>query len=187
MLVNIMKEAGYKEALIGLGLSYDLTSSTKELSPELAAALAGVARKLYNKEDGHNKFLESMQMWIDVTAPRFWHSEADTYRVGESKQSLSTIHTILKNPLTQSMFERPIPLSTLEYLEILRVGKDFEGLKNMLPEGFLQRRIWNVNYKVLRNILRQRKNHKLKQWQYFCNYIYVNAEHSEFFDDIFSK
>jgi hypothetical protein len=188
MKVSIIKEAGYLEALYGLGLSYDLTSDIPFENfcnnKDLITKMRFVSQKLYDKEGGHNKFLESIYVWIDITAPRFLYSEIDTYRIGSTKQSQSTMHTLLKNPITQDMFEYPIPLSTLNYLEILRQGKDFIQLKNLLPEGFLQRRIWVVNYKTLRNILHQRKHHKLDQWKDFCKYIYNNIEHDIYFKDI---
>lgn len=188
MKISILKEAGYLEALYGLGLSYDLTSdiSFEDFcnDKDLITKMRFVSQKLYDKEGGHNKFLESIYVWIDITAPRFLHSEIDTYRIGSTKQSQSTMHTLLKNPFTQDMFEYPIPQSTLNYLEILRQEKDFMMLKNLLPEGFLQRRIWVVNYKTLRNVLHQRKNHRLEQWKDFCKFIYANIEHNIYFKDI---
>ena len=190
MKIKIMNEEGYDEALIGLGLSYGLWDTkfktyTEQL--ELAARVERTAVSLSIKEGGHNKFLESIQVWLDVTAPRYWWSEADTYRVGETKQSESTMHTLLKKPITQSMFEEKIPEALLTLLETHRLNNDFVTLKNILPEGFLQRRIWNMNYKVLRNILSQRKDHRLEQWRTFCYYIYDNIGHPEYFRDIFSS
>jgi hypothetical protein len=184
MKVKILKEAGFEEALYGLGLSYGLTSDTEEMEYDIDR-LYNVSMKLYNKEDGHNKFLESIQVWLLITAPRFLHSEIDTYRVGCSKQSESTMHTLLKKSFNQEMFEYPISETYLKELEGTRLTKNKVKLKNDLPEGFLQKREWNLNYKVLRNICVQRKNHELPQWKYFCDYIYHNLEHAEYFDDIF--
>lgn len=184
MRIEILKEAGYEEALLGLGLSYGLTEDVNGFAfdRDVFNKVQNVSKKLYNKDGGHNKFLESIMVWLDVTAPRFWHSEADTYRLG-TKQSESTIHTIMKTPFTQDMFEYEIPDTLLNTLEDYRTTNDFMSLKNTLPEGFLQRRIWTLNYKVLRNIVVQRKNHKLIQWKYFCRFIMANVEHPEYFDD----
>jgi len=184
MKIKVLKECGYEEALLGLGLSYGLTDDEVSIGGVLSDRLIRVSKNLCERDYGHNKFLESIQVWLDVTAPRYWHSEADTYRVGSTKQSQSTMHTLMKKPFTQEMFEKPIPNSVLMELEQLRKDNSFDELKNLLPEGFLQRRIWNVNYKVLRNIIAQRKKHKLQQWQYFCWYIYNNIEHQEFFWDL---
>jgi hypothetical protein len=191
MEVKILDEAGYECALYGLGFSYDQTSKidiNEFVSNEtLFKKVIGVSKALYNKEGGHNKFLESIQLWVSVNAPRFWHSEADTYRVGETKQSESTMHTIMRKPFSSDMFEDEIPRVVLDELEKARITKDFLKIKNLLPEGFLQKRIWNLNYKVLRNIIHQRLNHKLPQWQLFCNEIYKQCEHPEFLQDLFDK
>lgn len=184
MKMKVLKECGYDEALIGVGLSYSVVDKVED-TQELAHKLKSVLIRLSSMDGGHNKFLEQIQVWLDVTAPRYWWAEADTYRVGTSKQSDSTMHTLYKKPFTQDMFEQPIPSDWLRFLEKLRTEKyGLEAVKNLLPEGFLQRRIWNVNYKVLRNILSQRKNHKLVQWQNFCRDIYANVKHPEFFADI---
>lgn len=76
MKVSIIKEAGYLEALYGLGLSYDLTSDIPFENfcnnKDLITKMRFVSQKLYDKEGGHNKFLESIYVWIDITAPRFF-------------------------------------------------------------------------------------------------------------------
>lgn len=160
MKVKVIKESGYIEAMQGLALSYNIS---------LDRAVK-VAIKLCNKDGGENKFLESIMVWFDITAPRFWWQEADTYRLS-TKQSQSTMHTLRKRELTQFDFEYNI---YEDYLVILNrlLRSEFSTLaeiKNALPEGFLQRRIWCMSYKTLRNIILQRHNHKLPQWHYFIN------------------
>jgi hypothetical protein len=192
MRVNILSEFGETSALYGLGLSYGLTSNISfyEFSEDMVLynKVRNVALKLYKKEDGHNKFLESIGIFLDITAPRFFWSEFDTYRIGTTKQSESTMHTIFKNNLTQENFEYVIDDNYLDYLNSLIVNKEkVEVIKNSLPEGFLQKRIVSTNYKVLRNILKQRKNHKLPQWDYFCLEIYRKCEYPEYFQDIMEE
>lgn len=175
MILRILKEAGYNEAILGLSLS-------KGATIERAQA---VAIKLAEMDGGHNKVLESVYVWFDITAPRFWWQEADTYRLS-TKQSGSTMHTIQSRLLTQSDFEEPIHEEMLNWINTL-VGKyaaskkidDLVTLKNSLPEGFLQRRIWVMNYKCLRNILLQRTTHRLPQWKHFCWFARTCAEHPE--------
>ncbi|MCK9195460.1 MAG: hypothetical protein M0P16_00585 [Syntrophales bacterium] len=167
MNLIIMREAGYQEAIVGLSLSHGITfERAKE-----------VAVKLAPKDGGHNKVLEAITVWLDVTAPRYWWQEADTYRLS-SKQSGSTMHTIQKKHLEQYDFEAPIYPPTLLHLNALvsaymesKSVEDLVRLKNELPEGFLQRRIWVINYKCLRNILLQRTTHRLPQWKAFCAHI----------------
>lgn len=175
MKVAILKEAGYEEAILGLSLSKNASLNN--------ASLAAI--KLAPMDGGHNKILESIYVWLDVDAPRFWWQEADTYRLS-TKQSASTMHTIDKRMLEQSDFELPIHQAMLDWVNTLvhkyALSKSIEDLvilKNSLPEGFLQRRIWVMNYKCLRNILLQRTTHRLPYWKIFCEHIRKNIEHPE--------
>lgn len=183
MQVKILSEHGYEESTLGFSLSYNSTvERAKELLPKFAF-----------KQGGENKFLESIYLWLDITAPRFWWQEADTYRTS-TKQSESTMHTLMKNEtITENMFEHILPTQIIEELQ-----EEFKWLKthdtidntqkllvfkNMLPEGFLQRRIWVMSYKTLQNIINQRKSHKLPQWKYFIKEILNHVEHPEFLEE----
>lgn len=188
-MIQIIEEKGFYPALYGLGLSYGLTSKIKYQdflsNDKLINNLISVSKKLYNKDGGHNKFLESIDIWMVVEAPRFWWSEADTYRLS-TKQSESTMHTIKKQLLTQDMFYKPIEENYLNYLnnKIKCDNIDIEDIKNGLPEGFLQIREWKISYNVLRNIMKQRKTHKLKCWRLFYKEILEKIEHKEYFEDL---
>ena len=187
----VIGEYGLLQAMFGLGLSHGLTSGTSFAefsSPNnpLVVRCLEVARKLHDKDGGHNKFLESIQIWLDVTMPRGVWVEADTYRAGSSKQSESTMHTIHKRELAQEDFDQDIPESMLTTLNqaivVYRADRSVENLvvvKNMLPEGFLQRRIWNINYKTLRSIVAQRKDHRLPHWKTFCAEVLGSINHPE--------
>lgn len=47
----------------------------------------------------------------------------------------------------------------------------WRALVQILPNAYLQTRTWTANYAILRNIYFQRKNHKLKEWHQFCDWI----------------
>jgi len=170
MEVLLLDEAGYLPAMVGLSLSYNV-------SPHKAW---NAATRLAHMDGGHNKFLESMVVWLDIVAPRYWWQQFDTYRVGMTKQSQSTMHTMLKKHLTPDDFEAPgIPSQVLEMLNMMVGEKQFDLLKALLPESFLQRRIVCTNYKVIRNIVAQRKTHRLKEWEQFINAMRI-LRHSQF-------
>ena len=172
MHVTIINEAGYLEATLGLSLSYNCDLDE----------MYRVMKRLACKGGGHNKFLESMIVWLDVTAPRHWWQQFDSYRVGVTKQSSSTMHTLTDRPLTQADFETSISEVTLRRLNNLMIQRDLLVLKNELPEGFLQRRIVCTNYKTLRNIVAQRKNHKNVVWGEFCSEILRQSLFPEFIE-----
>ena len=177
--IKIMNEEGYHEALTGLSLSY--------IRP--VSEMKNVADKIY-ANGSHGKFLESISVWLDITAPRYWWQEFSTYRIGTSCNSESTMHTIFKRELTQEDFVRPIYEGTLHELNLfIRMYNDatdksaknkfFGEIKNNLPEGFLQRRIVCTNYKTIRHIINQRENHRLEEWKVFCEYLKENCRYSE--------
>jgi len=186
MFVKILKEEGLNQALLGLSLSYNI-NFPEDLNKDEGDSynrIKSLSYKLAIKDGGHNKFLESVMVWLDIRAPRYWWSQFDTYRTGTTKQSESTMHTLLKFPLTQASFESPLPAETLDYLENLRKNKDLTTLKRQLPEGFLQRRIVCTNYKTLRNIFRQRKGHKLNEWNIFIFTLLYKLREPDYFRDI---
>jgi hypothetical protein len=161
MKIQIISEHGYNEALRGIAASYK--SDPIDMAP--------VAERLSGKGSGHDKFLESIQVWMEITAPRYWWQQFDTYRIGVTKQSESTMHTLMRDSLTQECFECPIHPPTLQRLIELQVAKDLEHIKNELPEGFLQCRMVCLNYKVILHIIKQRSRHLLREWQVFSQAI----------------
>ena len=138
----------------------------------------------------HGKFMRQIMVSVDITAPRYFWSEFDTYHFN-TKNSESTMHKLLNSdiPFTLDDFERngdsetEIVLKyTIEALEMLR--KEYKicestkrdslvrKAKMILPESFLQKRTVTTSYAELRNIYRQRKNHRLPEWKiYFINWI----------------
>lgn len=159
MKIYDIEEHGFKRAMRGLARSYN--QDVKNM-PE-------VALKLGPKDKGHNKFLESIVVWMEIEAPRFFWSEFDTYRVGMTKQSDSTMHTLKRQPLTQDNFEYSIDSVYMDHLNrMIAQNQPIEFIKNDLSDGFIQGRSVCTNYKVIRHIIVQRHNHKLPQWRYFC-------------------
>ena len=140
--------------------------------------LKEIASRLCRKGGGEDKFLRQVMYWWDVRAPRYWWCEADTYKVATTAQSESTMQRITGRPLTQDDFgEWGIPESHLAYLNRLIAQfnatkgnrSEFIRLKNALPEGYLQRRIWTLSLANMKNIYAQRKHHRLPQWQRVCD------------------
>jgi hypothetical protein len=183
MKITVLDERGYEEALRGMSYSFhdrsvDVAAWWKEQFPKAARRAA----KLAHMDGGHNKFLESITVWIDVEASRAWWSEMDTYRVGTTKQSESTMHTLAKRKPTPDDFEVGTSVFVIDaFIKVWEIaGGEINTLKMNLPEGFLQRRLICTNYKVLRNIIAQRENHRLHWWNLFCNEILFQVEHPEF-------
>lgn len=167
MKICLLKIEGMTEAILGLSLSWNVEIEKAQragtrIFDERNKALLG----------GEAKFLEFVKVWLDITAPRYWWQQFDTYRIGISKQSESTMHTIRRRQLTPEDFENGIiHKKTLAAVNSLIKERDFDGIKSNLPEGFLQRRIIASDVKTLNYIQMQRRSHKLKEWQLFCDFV----------------
>ena len=181
MKVTVIEESSIYPALFGIGLSYGITSGKDfdALPRQDKERLLGVAKKLAGKGGGHDKFLRQIHVVLDVDAPAYWWPEADQYKVATVTQSESKMHTLMRQPITQDRFEAPISPATLERLESLRQAGDFRALLNELPHGWLQRRILSCNYAVLRNIIQQRRAHKLREWEVFIDAVLTGVRWPE--------
>ncbi len=170
MRLRVLEEHGYDSALLGLSLSHR----------QEPARMAAVARRLCFLGDGHNKFLESIVVWLDIVAPRYFWQQFDTYRVGVTRQSESTMHTVTARPLTQSDFAHPVPEPHLAFLNQLIAEGRWEEARWQLPESFLQRRIVSANYMALQRIVRQRATHRLPEWWAFIDQLVASVGHPEY-------
>lgn len=64
-----------------------------------------LCRRLINGGPEHRKFLRQIFVSVDITAPLYWWKEADTYQVGVTKNSTSTMHKLASTPITLECFE----------------------------------------------------------------------------------
>lgn len=160
-------------------------SDTKNFSPQGVPLEIGendlkLLKTLAVSGNDHSKWLRMIHVQVQITAPIYWWKEMDTYKVGTVANSTSTMHKILSAPITQECFEIELSDRTVEHLETLRTlvlscknsgaeatSKNFwKQLIAELPQGFLQSRMWDTNYQVLRTIAHsQRKTHKLTEWR----------------------
>lgn len=133
----------------------------------------------------HGKFLRMIHVQLDVTAPLYWHKEADQYKVGTVTDSCSTMHKIHAKEFTLDDFSHEHLYSPLHDLkptvDLLNVYRerfldtkdkeDWWQLIQLLPSSYNQRRTWDLNYAVLRNIYHARRNHKIDEWHTLCDWI----------------
>lgn len=64
-----------------------------------------LAKRLISAGPEHRKFLRQIMVSVDITGPLFWFKEFDTYKIGTTANSSSTMHTIMCNPITIDNFE----------------------------------------------------------------------------------
>ena len=135
-----------------------------------------LCQRLISAGTEHCKFLRQIFVIVDITAPRFWWSEFDTYKVGTAANSCSTMHKIGAYKFTIDMFDYddsdvqyinsllPVLNMLREQYNSTKSNQDLITLKRMLPESFLQKRTVTMNYAVLRAMIHQRQHHRLYHW-----------------------
>ena len=152
-----------------------------------------LASALANSGADDGKFLRMIHVQLDVTAPLYWHKEADQYKVGTVTDSCSTMHKIHAKEFTMDDFSHEhveeltgddynmsydFLLRTVDILNYHR--KKFLDTKDkrywwqliqLLPSSYNQRRTWDLNYAVLRNIYHARKGHRLDEWKTLLDWI----------------
>ena len=146
-------------------------------------------KRLYKAGPEHRKYLRQIFVSMDITAPLYWWKEFDTYKVGTTANSTSTMHPLCKSPITKDKFafddsdlivgDEEQKTTYKEYTnEILDMCEDlrkkycltnnkqyWRALVQILPEAFLQTRTVTLSYANLRNIYFQRRAHKLTEWR----------------------
>lgn len=156
---------------------------------------------LRNAGTDHRKFMRMITVYLDITAPLYWWKEFDTYKVGTVANSCSTMHKIAEKEFTLENFscehllsywgeEKVNPIiiypctpmqhlnQTIACLNVCRKKyletkdkKYWWQMIQLLPSSYNQRRTVMLNYEVLANIYKSRRNHKLDEWHTFCDWI----------------
>ena len=126
---------------------------------------------------GHDQFLTGIVVQFDLTFSIKAWTEAERYNWLDFVSSQSTMHRVTKFDIAKQCNEWVEP-------GIIRIVKNLVAHYNLMPteENFL-RVVYNVptgfrltagmttNYRQLKTIYQQRKNHRLPEWRVFCEWI----------------
>ena len=164
--------------------------------------------RLRNAGTDHRKFMRMITVYVDITAPMYWWSEYDTYKIGTVANSCSTMHKIAAKEFTLEDFscehlfddysledqltygcsdtgDDNFCYTSREALQIIcdilnhhrfmyletKDKKYWWQMIQLLPNSYNQRRTVMLNYEVLANIYKSRRDHKLDEWHAFCDWI----------------
>lgn len=185
MKINECFDVIPKIALQGMRLSRQSKSDT--ITDDLFCCEPTIGKKDYNllinlteKGSEHRKVLRMFQIYIDIEASlKFW-KQFDTYKHCVTLSS-STMYNITKKKLTTEDFNNYVEEDDLTEINKLidsynklknlceKKKELFEAITDLLPCGYIQRRVLNFNYETALNIIRQRTGHKLKEWRIFTS------------------
>ena len=192
MKIETLEVAGFCSAIHGMRNPMDSWDKSDSSGLHIGENDKNLSIRLQKAGPEHCKHLRMVQVWADITAPRYWWNEFDTYRAGVEKVSCSTMHRLMARELTPDDFEHDcildenienwltlinnsmkhykgeMPLKQLNAEEKKNVWR---GIIQALPQSYLQKRTVMMSYAALRNIYRQREGHKLVEWQYFREWV----------------
>ena len=152
--------------------NYDRILSDKDLK-----RIENLIKAVDNDNQAHGQFLTGIRVNFDLTFTNKAWVEAERYRFLEFVSSQSTMHRITKFELDDAYIEYVDPRMIVIMKELVA-----EYLENPTPENYLRVLYSNpcgfritarmtTNYRCLRNIYKQRKNHRLPEWREFCAWI----------------
>lgn len=161
-----------------------------EGEPEIGENDLSLMTSLRNAGTDHRKYMRMIIVYADIIAPLYWWKEFDTYKIGTVANSCSTMHTIADKEFTLDDFSHehlfPTAKKNLKStIDILNGYRDQYGVDTnpelrkeywwqmiqLLPSSYNQKRTVMLNYEVLANMYKARKNHKLDEWHTFCDWI----------------
>jgi hypothetical protein len=105
---------------------------------------------LVKRGDEHAKVVRGIIVYAKITAPVYWWSEMETYRAGHERLSSESTMHIDARGLT---------------------GNKLVEVKKNIPMGKMLTKVDFFSYQCLRNIVKQRHNHRLPEWHLFVDWV----------------
>lgn len=184
-LVENIEVYGLDESIIRA--KFPMSTELEKLNNEVTTGILALARS--NTGEGHDQFLTGITVQFDLTFSNKAWVEAERYRFLYFISSQSTIHRMSRFKLDEQYneFVDPRIIEVVKELqEQYNNETDAEKKKELYlkllysnPAGFKITAGMTTNYRQLKTIYQQRKNHKLPEWRAFCEWM-KTLPHSEF-------
>lgn len=156
----------------------DISKCTDEVT-DTVKSLAGC-----QTGTGHDQFLTGIVVQFDLTLSLKAWPEAERYHFLEFVSSQSTMHRITSFDIEKQCNEyvdHDIIAILNKKVERYKEDPTPENYLHVLyniPSGFCLTARMTTNYRQLKTIYQQRKNHRLPEWRAFCGWI-VSLPYSE--------
>lgn len=129
-----------------------------------------------NTGEGHDNFLNGIIVQFDLYAPLYMWKQLQRYHFLDFISSQSTMHKLIKFDIKSQCVDETDKVILERYQELLddynkeESKEKWRTLVASLPCGFVLGATMTTNYRQLKTIYLQRKNHKLKEWHEFCDW-----------------
>ena len=168
--ITVLEMAGWASVLqalrlpFGKGCRSDVESQWREDYKDRIKPIIGTTTRvridekdlklmstLVKRGDSHAKCLRGLIVYMEIEAPVYWWCELECYRAGHERlSSASTMHVDCKG----------------------LVGEELVKAKSEIPMGKKLKKVDMFSYQCLRNIVKQRYDHRLPEWRDFIEHIH---------------
>lgn len=140
-------------------------------------------KRLFMAGVEHRTYARMIMVSMDIDAPLYWWKEMDRYTVGKTQISTSTMHKIHTKEFTLDDFSVETLYSGEGCRSIMYVIEDLNEIRKLynetkdkkywykmiqlLPSSYNQKRTVMMSYETVFKIIKERKGHKLDEWNDF--------------------
>ena len=181
MKIENVKIYDLEESIIASGYPMRTSVEMRQMDEKDLKRAEKLSIASVNDNGAHGQFLTGIRVAFDLTFSNKAWVEAERYRFLEFVSSQSTMHRITKFDLDKQYNEyvdpRVINIMKEKVKEYNSMEDSPEKVKKYLeilytnPAGFELTARLTTNYRCLKNIYVQRKNHRLPEWREFCSWI----------------
>ena len=185
-----------EKSILASGYPMRTTIPDRDITERDLARCKNLVNATKTGNGAHAQFMTGIRVNFDLTFSNKAWVEAERYRFLEFVSSQSTMHRITKFDLDNQYNEYVDPRiieimksKVQEYNKVMELRDSYdkddqrredltEWLKDAYleilysnPAGFMLTARMTTNYRCLRNIYMQRKDHRLPEWRAFCKWI----------------
>lgn len=172
-LISNVKVYGFDESV--KASKYPMAIDTSECTEAITGRTLSLAQ--CELGTGHDNFLNGIVVQFDLSFTIKAWPEAERYHFLDFVSSQSTMHRISKMDIRKQCNEY-VTENTLAEVERLKQAylcdstpENYLRLLYNVPVGFRLTARMTTNYRQLKTIYRQRKDHRLPEWREFCEWI----------------
>ena len=193
MRITNVKVYDLDESIIASGYPMRTEAGMREVEEKDIKRAINLSKAATAENGAHGQYLTGIRVAFDLTFSNKAWVEAERYRFLEFVSSQSTMHRITKFNLDEAYNEYVDP----RVIEIMKEKvNEYKELENAMwsvgtdpaqierekkrkyleilytnPAGFELTARMTTNYRCLKNIYYQRRNHRLPEWREFCAWI----------------
>ena len=197
MKIDNVKIYDLEESIIASGYPMRTTAEMREVEDKDIKRAINLSKAASAENGAHGQYLTDIRVAVDLTCSNKMWVEAERYRFLEFVSSQSTMHRItkfdLRNQYNEYVDTRVIGImeeKVRQYNDLVEVVQEIDPADENTkasydklmkqkyleilytnPAGFELTARMTTNYRCLKNIYVQRKNHRLPEWRAFCQWI----------------